>query len=225
MLRGAWSSTLIVAGAFTNSSGNSIASLNGSAAALQFTANNSVTNQGTFSFIGINAGSAGNTGLVLQVAGGANTFYNQGTVTLGAAAVAASRAYVFSNQLVNAGTFVLTNNAAATTNYFSVTGLAGSALTNAGLLKLFAGNATAQNVATLNSFGGFVNHRHAARRLGGNLRGGAANLMTLADPTGVCRISNADGGWIVGDEQWGSSRCRRFRLPIREQSWRPMPPR
>ena len=39
----------------------------------------------------------------------------------GNAASTASRAYVFSNQFLNAGTFVLTNNAATATNFFSIT--------------------------------------------------------------------------------------------------------
>jgi hypothetical protein len=125
--------------------------------------NDLTMNSGTMAFLP-GQGSAGHTGLVLQVGTAAtpNTFMNKGTLTVGIAASTDNRIAVSSNRFVNTGTFVLTNDSSAAGGSLSfiVTGGTGTALTNqaTGTMRFVAtgSGSGVRNVATVNA-GGFVN--------------------------------------------------------------------
>jgi hypothetical protein len=142
-------SALIVAGTFTNSAGNVMTNSGGALARALFTASQPTTNSGTMTFLGTTAGALLNTGLVVQVgvAGTLDTFYNAGTVRVGNASSLSSGVSIFSNQFVNAGVFVLTNNIASgsSSNFVFVSGASsGAAITNAltGTMKLVIAGGT-----------------------------------------------------------------------------------
>ncbi len=198
---GSLTNHLIVAGAFSNDVNTSITnntSNGGGMVRLLFTANAPVTNKGTINLSGISSGSALNTALVVQVgtAGALNTFRNEGTFTIGVGGGGGNgaRVYVFSNQLVNAGTFVITNRSTntRTTNMVFVTGNgAGAAITNlsTGTIKMSAQLGTERyniltNVADIVNLG----------TISGDSVAGAANIIDLAAGN---VFSNALGGQVI----------------------------
>lgn len=193
-------STLVVGGVFTNTSTSIIDSASGVGRLLFSSTANIVTNQGVMSFVTSSA-SQGQTNLVLQVGDGTvqNTFYNKGTLTIGIFGSTTARNAMFSNQLVNAGMLVITNNSTSNGGSYSfmVTGIAGAALTNeaTGIIRSVAdGSGTGvRNVTTLNA-GGLVNRGTLTFLQTG---GSAGNNNDIVLATAGTTFSNAVGGQVV----------------------------
>ncbi len=191
--------TLTVAGVFSNSASTVVTNFGGGFSRLLFSnTSNIASNNGTMQFTAINAGSALQTGVVFQVgiAGSLNTLYNGaiGTVLIGNAGSIATRYYVFSNQLVNAGSFAITNNAASGTNFVFVTGTGtGAAITNeaTGTLKMVIGTGAGERNVLTNA-GDLVN----LGTISGDTVSGASERTNSILLTAGSVFSNAPGGQV-----------------------------
>jgi filamentous hemagglutinin len=115
-LQGGGANFFTVNGNYINNSSSAITNTAGGGILL-FTTVTAVTNNGTISFLSGTggaggSGAGGNTNAMIAVGtSAANFFRNSGTLIFGTRSNAASRAFVISNQFLNAGTFVITNGA------------------------------------------------------------------------------------------------------------------
>jgi hypothetical protein len=200
---GSAANTLIVAGTFTNTTQSTIQSTKGGSVLMKFLdPTKIVTNQGTMSF----DLSGGSGTLVLQVGSDAtpNALFNSGTILAALTGATANRVYTFSNQFVNAGNFLVTNNSTAVGGSLSFV-VAGGAVTNlsTGTMQLIASGTGSgvRDVMTLTS-GGFVNNGTLLINQSGGTAGNN-DLIVLSGPG--ASFSNAVGGQvIVGSGNIGS---------------------
>ncbi|MCG3147409.1 MAG: hypothetical protein PCFJNLEI_00849 [Verrucomicrobiae bacterium] len=182
-------STLIVAGTFSNSTTSTIVGASG-LGRLRFTASGITTNRGTLNFVTASAAS-GQSNLVLQAA----TFFNSGTINLGITGNTTARQSVFSNQFINAGLLVLTNNSSNAGGTYSFTVTSGTVTNTASGTLRFITDGTGsgvRNVATFTS-GGLVNLGTLSFLQTGGTAGNNNDLVIADGST----FSNAPGGQLI----------------------------
>jgi hypothetical protein len=199
---------LLVAGEFTNcaTSWMGTADSNANSWKIWFMRDAIVTNNGVLS-ARVSSGGAGTNYLIVGTSA-LNTFYNNGAVYL-KLVNNVKTIFTFSNQLVNAGSIILTNrpsNATGGSLNWNVVGIAGTAVTNlpTGSISWITGTNGAavplQNNTVVNN-GGFVNQGQLTMNVWSPGAAGKTNMLTLSD--GSAFSNDVSGQLILPTENVG----------------------
>ena len=197
--------TLIVAGAFTNTTSSFITNVNGGSMLIKLgtTVNASVTNNGTISAMMSVTGSGAQM-FTMTVGTSSNNFLvNNGTMIFGTFLANSAKLFVISNQFVNTGMLVMSNAAnggaggQVDLRFTGTTRATGGASTNTGTIRMVQSDSTAAASAAAGTLtllnGDFVN----AGTITFNSVKDNSTRFILSEAGAV--FSNAATGRIVGE--------------------------